>query len=313
VRHVPLVEVLRDGLAESVHYGSLVVVGPDGAVRQALGEVDKPCYPRSTAKLMQAAGMVRLGLDLAPELLALSAASHSGEDFHLAAAQRILDTAGLDESSLGNPESLPYEAAVRDRWIAAGRPARKLAHCCSGKHAAMLTVARAHGWSTVDYLDPGHPLQRALAATVEDLTGEPIAHVAVDGCRAPLFAVSLRGLARAIGRIATAPAGTPEHLVAQAIRRHPEVVAGPRPDVTRLMIALPRRIAKDGAEGVQVAALPDGTSLALKISDGADRALLPTTVAALNLTVPGLAEERENSEACNPSVRLSGFRSTLWT
>ncbi|HKS48884.1 MAG TPA: asparaginase [Amycolatopsis sp.] len=284
MRHEPLVEVWRDGLPESVHYGSLVVLGPDGAVRFALGEIDAPCYPRSTAKLMQAVGLVRLGLDLPPDLLALAAASHSGEEFQLAGARRILDTCGLTEHDLGNPESLPYEAEIRDVWLAAGRPARKLAHCCSGKHAAMLAVARAHGSSTADYLDPGHPLQRALADTVEDLTGEHIACVAVDGCRAPLFAVSLRGLARAAGRIAAAPAGSPERRVARAIRRHPEMLAGPRRDVTRLMTAVPGLIAKDGVEAVQVVGLPDGTAIALKIADGGDRARMPATLAALSLT-----------------------------
>ncbi|MGP4020876.1 asparaginase [Saccharopolyspora sp. 5N708] len=281
--HVPLVHVLRDGLVESVHHGSVVVLAPDGSTLFQAGDVDTACYPRSAAKPMQAVAMVRLGLSLPPELLALTAASHSGEQFHLAAAARVLDLGGFTEADLGNPADLPLDPIERTGWIAAGRPARKLAHNCSGKHASMLRTARRNGWSTSDYLDPGHPLQREIAATVEDLTGERIAHVAVDGCGAPLFAVSLRGLAAAAARIATAPDGSAAHAVARAIRAHPEMVAGSRRDTTELMTAVPGLIAKDGFEAVQIAALPDGTAIAIKIADGGDRARLPATIAALTL------------------------------
>jgi L-asparaginase II len=126
-------------------------------------------------------------------------------------------------------------------------------------------------------------LQRAVAATVEDLAGEKIAHTAVDGCGTPLFAVSLQALTRAVGRIAAASPGTPEGLVADAIHTHPEMVAGNRRDTTALMRAVPGLIAKDGFEAVQVAALPDGTAIGVKIADGSDRARLPVTVAALVL------------------------------
>jgi L-asparaginase II len=277
------VHVLRGGLVESVHHGSVVVLAPDGSVLFQAGDIDTACYPRSAAKPMQAAAMVRLGLSLPPDLLALTAASHSGEDFHLAGAQRVLDLGGFTEADLGNPTDLPFDPVERETWIASGRPARKLAHNCSGKHAAMLHVARQHGWSTSDYLEPGHPLQREIAATVEDLTGDRIANVAVDGCGAPLYAVSLRGLATAAGRIASAPDGSPESAVAQAIRAHPEMVAGTRRDIAALMAAVPGLLAKDGFEAVQVAALPDGTAIALKIADGSDRARLPATVAALTM------------------------------
>ncbi|GAA0535558.1 asparaginase [Saccharopolyspora subtropica] len=281
--HVPLVHVLRDGLVEGVHHGSAVVLAPDGEVLFQAGDVDVACYPRSTAKPLQAVAMARLGLSLPPHLLALSAASHSGEEFHLAGVRRMLEAGGGTEDDLGNPADLPFDPAERDSWIAAGRPARRLAHNCSGKHAAMLHTARRHGWSTQDYLNPDHPLQCEIAATVEDLTGEKVAHTATDGCGAPLFAVSLRGLATAIGRIATAAPGTPEALVAHAMRAHPEYVGGSRRDVTALMRSVPGLVAKDGFEAVQIAALPDGTALAVKIADGADRARLPVVLAALRI------------------------------
>ncbi|MEU5845880.1 asparaginase [Saccharopolyspora shandongensis] len=288
--HVPLVHVLRDGLVESVHHGSVVVVAPDGSILFQAGDAETACYPRSAAKPMQAVAMVRLGLSLPPDLLALTAASHSGEQIHLAGAQRALEAGGSTEDDLGNPADLPYDPAEREAWIAAGLPARKLAHNCSGKHASMLHVSRRQGWSTSDYLDPAHPLQREIASTVEELTGQRIANVAVDGCGAPLFAVSLRGLATAAGRIASAPVDSPEGAVAQAFRAHPEMVAGTRRDTTALMAAVPGLIAKDGFEAVQIAALPDGTAIALKIADGSDRARLPATIAALEIAGvdPGL-------------------------
>jgi L-asparaginase II len=294
------------------------VLAPDGSVLFRAGDVDTAFYPRSAAKPMQAAAMTRLGLSLPPDLLALAAASHSGEPLHLDGAQRILDGCGCGEDDLGNPADLPFDPVERVGWIASGRTARRLAHNCSGKHAAMLATARLRGWATAGYLDRRHPLQRAIAATVEDLTGERIASTAVDGCGSPLFAVSLRALTRAVGRIAAAPLGTPEGRVAHAMRAHPELVAGDRRDVTALVRAVPGLIAKDGFEAVQVAALPDGTAIGIKIADGSDRARLPATVAALalagvdpDLLAPfeeaaharGLTVAGELAEALHPTTR----------
>ncbi len=310
-RHVPLVQLHRAGMVEGVHHGSVVVHAPDGSVLFEAGDVEAAIYPRSAAKPLQAVAMVRLGLALPDDLLALAAASHSGEPFHLAGAQRILDACGLTEDDLGNPATRPTDAVERDAWIAAGRPARKLAHNCSGKHAAMLHVAAQRGWSLEDYLDAGHPLQREIAATIEDLTGQRIAHTARDGCGAPLYAVSLRGLARAVGRIGAAGPGTAEHRVASAMRNHPEMVAGTRRDVAGLMRAVPGLLAKDGFEAVQVAALADGTALAVKIADGADRARLLITLAALmragvsrELLAPLAATPRLEGLAVVPDLAL---------
>jgi L-asparaginase II len=225
--------------------------------------------------------MVRAGLPLDDELLSLAAASHSGEERHLDGTRRILAAAGLTEDHLRNAPDLPYGPAVRDEWLRAGRLPSRLAQNCSGKHAAMLYTCRLNGWSLDDYLDPGHPLQRAVAATVEDLTRQHVAAVTVDGCGAPLFAVSLHGLARAAARITTAPPGTPEARVADAMRGHAEMASGAGRDVAELMHTVPGLLAKDGFEGVQVAALPDGRAIAVKISDGANRARIPVAAAAL--------------------------------
>ncbi|WP_414945066.1 asparaginase [Amycolatopsis sp. cmx-11-32] len=281
--HEPLVHLLRDGMVEGVHHGSAVVLAPDGRVLFSAGDVESAFYPRSAAKPLQATAMARLGVELSPAGFAVGTASHSGEDIHLAEVLRTLDGAGLTAEDLRTPEDLPFDPVERDAWIASGRTASRSAHNCSGKHAAMLATCRLRGWSTKDYLDAGHPLQRAIAESVEDLTGQRIPKVAVDGCGAPLFAVSLRGLASAVGKIAAAAPGTPAGLVAEGIRKHPELVAGTRRDVTALMRAVPGLIAKDGFEAVQVAALPDGTAIAIKIADGGDRARQPVLAAALAL------------------------------
>ncbi|WP_245238498.1 asparaginase [Streptomyces sp. MZ04] len=279
--HAPVAHLVRGGVVEGVHHGSVVVLGADGRVELQIGDVEVAFYPRSALKPVQAVALLRAGLPLDGELLALTAASHSGEERHLAGTRRILELAGLGEADLRNVTDLPFDPVVREDWIRAGRLPSRLAQNCSGKHAAMLYAARLGGWSLDDYLDPAHPLQQAIALTVEDLTGQAIAQVTVDGCGAPLFSVSLHGLARAAARITTAPPGTPEARVADAMRAHAEMASGSGRDVAALMRAVPGLLAKDGFEGVQVAALPDGRAVAVKIADGADRARVPVTAAAL--------------------------------
>ncbi|EGX55570.1 hypothetical protein SZN_32206 [Streptomyces zinciresistens K42] len=279
--HAPVAHLVRGGVTEGVHHGSVVVLGPGGDVRFQLGDIEAAFYPRSALKPVQAVAMARAGLPLEGELLALAAASHSGEERHLAGARRILELAGLTEDHLRNVPDMPYGPAVRDTWVRAGRGPSRLAQNCSGKHAAMLYTCRLNGWSLDDYLDPGHPLQQAVAEIVEDLTGQRVARVTVDGCGAPLFSVSLHGLARAGARVTTAPPGTPEARVADAMRTHAEMASGAGRDVAALMRAVPGLLAKDGFEGVQLAALPDGRAVAVKIADGADRARVPVAAAAL--------------------------------
>ena len=279
--HAPVAHLIRGGVVEGIHYGSVVVLGADGGVRFQLGDTEAAFYPRSALKPVQAVAMVRAGLPLDGELLSLAAASHSGEERHLAGSRHILELAGLTEADLRNVRDLPFDPVVRDDWIRAGRLPSRIAQNCSGKHAAMLYVCKLNGWSLDDYLDPGHPLQQAIAEHVEDLTGQRVAQVTVDGCGAPLFSVSLHGLARAAARITTAAPGTPEARVADAMREHAEMASGSGRDVAALMRAVPGLLAKDGFEGVQVAALPNGRAVAVKIADGANRARVPVAAAAL--------------------------------
>ncbi len=279
-RGVPLVNVERSGVVETVHSGHVVVLDSRGNVVVALGEPDQPMFPRSSNKPLQAVGMVRSGLDVPAEQLALAAASHSGEERHIALARTMLAGGGFGEDDLGCPPSWPLGDAAREAWIAAGCPQQRICMNCSGKHAAMLLTCRANGWDAASYRDPAHPLQQALRDAVEDLAGEAVAATGVDGCGAPLFALTLVGVARAFGRIASSSEG-PEQAVADAMRARPDLVGGTGRTVTLLMAGIAGLVAKDGAEGVFAAALPDGSAVAVKIDDGAPRAADRAVVAGL--------------------------------
>ena len=273
--------VIRSGFVESVHHGSVVALDADGSTLLAIGDVAGPIFPRSSSKPIQALAMLRAGLDLDGELLAMAAASHSGERFHLNNVLRILAGAGLTEQDLQNTPDLPYDETERTEWIAAGRKATSLAQNCSGKHSAMLATCVAAGWDTATYRDPQHPLQRLMEQTLADVSGESVAATGIDGCGAAVMAVSLTGLARAFSRIAAAPKGTNEAKVADAMRAFPQCVGGTRRDVTALMRGVPGLIAKDGAESVYAVGLDDGRAIALKIADGGQRARPIVMVAAL--------------------------------
>ncbi|MDQ1677059.1 MAG: hypothetical protein QOC93_2203, partial [Actinomycetota bacterium] len=165
--------------------------------------------------------------------------------------------------------------------LAAGGGPERITMNCSGKHAAMLRTCLAAGWPTAGYLAAEHPLQVALRAAVEELAAEPVVHAGVDGCGAPVFALTPIGLARAFSRLVDAPAGTAERAVADAMRAHPGLVGGAGRDVTRLMAGAPDVLAKDGAEGVYAAAVPGVGAVALKLADGAARARMPVLVSGL--------------------------------
>jgi L-asparaginase II len=248
----------------------------------ALGNVDGPVYPRSAVKPLQTLGLLRAGWSPGDEeQVALACASHSGEPVHVTVVRRILDAAGLDEGALDNTPDLPLDAAAAGTLLRAGGGADRLHQNCSGKHAAMLAACVAAGWPVTGYRDPSHPVQQAVREAVEDLAGERADHVTVDGCGAPLFSLSLTGLARAFARLAVASPGTPERRVADAVRHHPHLVGGTGRDITTLLRGITGLVAKDGAEGVQAAALPDGRAVAVKIEDGAGRGRAPVIVAAL--------------------------------
>jgi L-asparaginase II len=275
-----LVDVIRDGYLESWHTGALVVLDPSGAVAVSTGPIDDPVFPRSSLKPLQAVAMLEAGFPGRDASLALAAASHDGESVHLAGARATLAAAGLDEAALQCPPDLPSGRAALLEWIEAGGRPAPICHNCSGKHAAMLSTCVAAGWPTATYRSPDHPLQRAARARIESLCGAPVVGVAVDGCGAPAFSVSLRGLARGFATLATSTSG-PTGEVAAAMRTFPRLIGGTGRAVSELTAAVPGLIAKEGAEGVWAAALPDGRAFAAKLDDGGMRALPPLLAATL--------------------------------
>ncbi|MFE9399753.1 asparaginase [Streptomyces flavidovirens] len=288
-----LAEVVRSGFVEGHHRGSLVVLAADGSVDLAVGDPYAPVFPRSSNKPMQAAAILRAGLDLSGERLALAAASHSGERFQLDLVRKMLADAGLTEADLQTPPDLPLDPVEAESYLAAGGVRERLTMNCSGKHAAMLAVCGLNGWDTASYLDPAHPLQQLVLRVVEEASGERVAAVGTDGCGAPLMGISLVGLATAFRSFVLAEPGTAERRVADAMRAHPEYVAGTRRPDTWLMREVPGTLSKMGAEAVQAVALPDGRALAFKVDDGATRALGPVLARALRrLGVDGPVVER---------------------
>jgi L-asparaginase II len=242
-----LAEVVRSGFTESRHHGTVVGLAADGTVAVRAGEIDAAFFPRSSNKPLQAAGMLRRGLDLDGELLALAAASHSGEDFHVDGVRKILSGAGLSEEDLRCPAARPLDERTAHRLIAQGEGKSRIRMNCSGKHAAMLATCVANGWPTGGYLDPAHPLQQALLDAVGTLAGERVPAVGVDGCGAPLFALTPHGLARAFRTLVLATPGTPERRVADAMWAYPAWTSGTTRDERRLMDAMPGFLVKSGA------------------------------------------------------------------
>ncbi|KQZ75601.1 asparaginase [Nocardioides sp. Root151] len=263
-------EIVRSGVVEGHHYGSVVALDTSGEVEWSVGMVDQPVFPRSCNKPIQALGMVRAGLDLPPDLLALACASHSGEPFHVDGVRRILAGAGLGESALQTPPDYPLDDATKEALIRSGGEKAPVLMNCSGKHASMLATCVVNGWDTATYLAVDHPLQVVIAETFAELTGEAVAHVAVDGCGAPLLSTSLIGLARAFRTLAVATSG-PEAAIARAMREFPQNVSGSTRDELALFTAIPGAIGKAGAESCYAVALPNGQAFALKCDDGAPR------------------------------------------
>lgn len=291
---VVVAEVVRSGVVEGVHRGHAVIVDADGQVVRSWGDPHTLILPRSANKIAQASAMVRNGLPLRDELLALAAASHSGEPFHVEGVLRILD--GIPVGALRTPPDWPWDEVDRCALRAAGDGPSPLFMNCSGKHAAMLLTSAINDWPLDTYLQPEHPLQEAIVAQVELMAGERVWASAVDGCGAPLLGLSLSGLARTATHAVQAAPQTPERMVADAMRAHPEWVAGTRREAAVLAAGVPGLLLKEGAEGVYVAALSDGTGVAVKIDDGAARArqvVMAEILARLGVASDVVAEHRE--------------------
>jgi len=274
-----LAEYVRDDVVESEHRGFLIALNSNGSVFKSLGDVDTAIYPRSTVKCAQASAMVRNGLVLEPRLLALAQSSHSGAAMHMDGAREILASVGLDESALQCALDRPLGDAERRAW--GDNPPTRIAMNCSGKHAAMLATCVKNGWTTENYLEQSHPLQIAIKEELEKLAGERIPLTSTDGCGAPLFMLSVVGLARAI-RAITISSDPVHQSVMDAARSFPEMVGGQGRHNTEMMQAVPGLFMKDGAEAVNVCSLADGRTFVFKVSDGSLRAFRTIVHACLN-------------------------------
>lgn len=291
---VDLAVLERNGFIESRHIGSAVVLAADGSTVTELGDVNAPIFPRSTLKPFQALAAMQAGVPLRGAQVALAAASHVGSHEHMDVVKSMLSAAGVTEDDLQCPADWPQDEEARNWLIRTDKGRQRVAFNCSGKHAAFLWACTENSWDHKTYLDRDHPLQQRIAAVIEEYTEETVEHWAVDGCGAPLGAVSLTGLARGIGKIAKAPgdknADARAATIATAMLDYPWAVHGHGRENSVVMEDL-GILAKNGAEGVLVMAAPTGVSMALKILDGNIRA---TTLVGLTLLAASGALDAED-------------------
>lgn len=288
-----MVAARRGGLVESVHRGRLAVCGARGERLASVGDAEGYVYLRSSAKPFQALPLVLSGaadaFGLVDEEISIACASHNAEPRHLAAARSILRKANLSEDDLQNGAHPPMHAPSAASLARSGEPPRAIHGNCSGKHAGMLAVCVHAGWDPAGYRDPDGPLQQLVRDTVARVCGVAPEDVrlAGDGCGVPVFAMPLKNLALGFARLAASGhEDFPDDLnaalrrVRDAMWRYPYMVAGMGRFDTKLMEAT-ALVAKGGAEGVFACGAEPGWGLALKVSDGASRAVAPAVIAAL--------------------------------
>ena len=279
---IPMVELWRGGMLESSHAGHAVICDAAGQIVESWGDPDAVIFPRSSCKMIQALPLVETGaadaVGLTPAHLAFACASHQGAAMHTKMAAEWLQGLGMGETDLRCGRHDPYDRVERDRLIIAHEASCQYHNNCSGKHAGFLTV-KQHLDAGPDYVEVDHPVQRAVRAAFEDVTGETSHGHGIDGCSAPNFATSLHGLARAMGAFSGATGSgnardKAMHRLTRAMASHPELVAGEGRACTELMRAMQGRVAiKTGAEAVFAAIVPElKRGIAVKIVDGASRA-----------------------------------------
>ena len=269
---VVLAEVTRGGIVESLHLGHLIVLNSDGTTYLSKGSPELAFYPRSAVKSLQASGMLKAGLTVSDEELAIICASHSGHQIHIDLVTKMLEKRSIPLSALKNATDKPLGEKEKISW--GDKPGTQLSQNCSGKHAGMLITCLQNGWDLGTYLEMNHPLQIAIKNEIELLAGEKVSASTFDGCGAPLFAISLTGLARAISTVVKSNEAIYKQIV-NACTEYPELVAGEGRLTTRMMRAVSGLFMKEGAEGIEVCALSDGRVIAIKIIDGSWRPVAP--------------------------------------
>lgn len=277
-----LAEIWRGGLLECVHRGTAAICRPDGEVVAAWGDPERVILPRSSCKMIQALPLVDSGAadkaGLTERHLALACASHSGAEVHTGLATGWLGLLGLGEADLRCGPQVPEDEEARHALYREQRAPGQIHNNCSGKHAGMLTLNR-HLRGGAEYVEPDHPVQQAIRAATAETARQEVSRYAVDGCSAPNFALTLRGLATAMAGYArpeeafTGSRASAAARLRDAMMAHPVLVAGEGRYSTEMMRTLAGRAAiKSGAEGVLIAILPrEGLGIAVKVDDGAGR------------------------------------------
>lgn len=276
---VIVAELIRDDVVESLHHGIVAVVDNTGKSLLERGNPSAVVYPRSTLKPLQALTVMATGVDLSPVEIALTTASHCGSLQHRDAVSAFLSHYGLDESALQCPVDWPLGLSQRAEMAAHSNGGNRLAMNCSGKHAGFLAACVHQGWDLDTYLEPTHPLQQAILATISEYAGGIPAFSSYDGCGAPLHGLSVSGLATAIARVASGTKDI-ERRYLDAVSENAWALDGEGRDNT-LTIEKIGGIAKIGAEGLVVIGTPDGVAVAVKILDGSMRATSLVALAAL--------------------------------
>ncbi len=307
-----LAQVFRNQRVESQHRGHLAVVDAAGQLLAYSGNPEFATYIRSSAKPFQIMPLLEDGVDVhfgldGPEL-AVAIASHNGEDRHVQAVQSLMQKVGLREEQLQCAFHRPLHKPSARKWLLEQRPRSPVYNNCSGKHAGMLAVATFHGWPLATYLQPEHPLQRRILATVARFSDVPEAHigVGVDGCSAPVFYLPVRNMALMYARLAKGELGVSRR-VFELMTTYPEMIAGSERFDTDLMQATKGRlVSKIGAEGIRCVGVRGDrpVGLALKIEDGTKRASEAVMLEALvQLNLITQSERRQLEAYRRPVIK----------
>lgn len=309
---VPLLEVTRGDVVESIHYGGFIVVRSDGKILASEGAHDLLTYPRSSMKPFQAMPFIESGGDRAfgftDQEIAIMCASHAGTDLHVSVLRHMHEKIGITEDHLGCGVHWPSDAQTRQTMRAAGEMPTPFRHNCSGKHTGMLAYAQMNNWDKETYLDPNHPVQINIRIILAEMLGmEPDAlPLGIDGCSAPVYGIPLQNMARAVALLAD-----PKNLhksrreackkITTAMMSHPMMVAGPGKFDTDLMTAAQGKVfSKGGAEGYQIMGVmpgvrrpgSSGLGIAIKISDGDGQGRARTYISLLILNALGVLDEK---------------------
>ena len=295
-----LANVIRGNTVESVHRGHMFAVDGDGKVILSVGDPDAITYFRSSAKPLQALPLITSGaadeFGFSDEEIALACASHSGEQRHVRIAQLMLERIGLNEDYLRCGAHLPFYEKEAERMQRANEYPTQLHNKCSGKHAAMLAVAKHIGADVVDYESPESPVQKEILKAVAQFceVDESKIAIGIDGCAAPNFAVTVRQMARSFIDLLTPPERFDDASkkaatrIVSAMANNPVLIGGSeRLDTMLVQAAEGRIISKVGADGVWLCGIlpgelfPSGAAIALKIEDGNDHRARPVVAVAV--------------------------------